>query len=484
MTLDEKIAKEKQAVEYEVTRIYYCSWIFLLFGIVCVFSGAYEMTDARRKAAFIYQEHQIPWGNKNFTNFTMANVTSPTMDRVEVQLFDHIWNMSLLTIVVSVFILAQGRAAMRSTQKQKSRIAQRMFRRHFFTFLLFLIFYVFTRKQSRSFKSIFESLKEGDKNQTAIVDDIASMNSTEVAEDQKRQLRARKHSHHQIVFENMEDGHDFNTMFEHHNQMRGADMMDDDFEKFFQNQLIPDDVKEMMRDRGMGGRKRAGQKKAHKKGRKNGRRFHEEPMDYEDEPEELEFDGRREAYRMFAPGLWKMAEEERMARHERHHGPMVRATKKDATADWPKMTAMCPVMLFFIFASIHQICRIKFLEKSLAKLEFLQKAKKLVKKSVQKQVTVQPVQAIVQAAQPVQVVAPMPVAQKKCKKVKKEQPQLVQQVFMPVVKKMTAKIEDVEAIPQVNESFDYSMTDPLVDDDIVFEEQSNTGVTSIKNSMA
>merc|ERR1712070_107310 len=162
------------------------------------------------------------------------------------------------------------------------------------------------------------------------------------------------------------------------------------------------------------------------------------------------------------------------------------ADKKDATADWPKMNAMCPVMLFFIFASIHQICRIKFLEKSLAKLEFLQKAKKLVKKSVQKQVNAQPVQAIAQVAQPVQVVAAMPVAQpKKCKKVKKEQPQqLVQQVFMPIVKKITNKIEDVEAIPQINESFDYSMTDPLADgDEFVFEEQSATGVSSIKNSM-
>jgi hypothetical protein len=63
LTLDEKIAKEKEAAEYEIKRIYACSWIFLIFGIVCIFSGAYEMTDARRKAAFIKQEHQIPWGN-------------------------------------------------------------------------------------------------------------------------------------------------------------------------------------------------------------------------------------------------------------------------------------------------------------------------------------------------------------------------------------------------------------------------------------
>jgi hypothetical protein len=87
---------------------------------------------------------------------------------------------------------------------------------------------------------------------------------------------------------------------------------------------------------------------------------------------------------------------------------------KDAVKDWPKMNAMCPVILFFIFACIHQICRIKFLEKELAKLEFLQKAKKLIKKTVKKQSAVyaqeQPVQTFSVAPQPVQVITQMPVA--------------------------------------------------------------------------
>lgn len=177
-------------------------------------------------------------------------------------------------------------------------------------------------------------------------------------------------------------------------------MMDDDFDKFFNNQLIPEEVKDMMRERGMqDSRKKGGlknKKAQHKRGqRKNGRRHRINEADYEDE-DELVFDGRKEAFRMFAPGLWNLAEEERMARQGRHHGPMVRANKKDATKSWPTMNAMCPVMLFFIFAAIHQICRLKFLEKSLAKLEFLQKAKKLVKKTVQKQVV---------ATQPAQVFA-------------------------------------------------------------------------------
>jgi hypothetical protein len=53
---------------------------------------------------------------------------------------------------------------------------------------------------------------------------------------------------------------------------------------------------------------------------------------------------------------------------------------------------------------------------------------------------------------------------------------------------MSKRIEDVEAIPQVNESFDYSLTDPLVDEitsqipDFAFSTTS-TGASSMKNSM-
>merc|ERR1711998_762141 len=115
--------------------------------------------------------------------------------------------------------------------------------------------------------------------------------------------------------------------------------------------------------------------------------------------------------------------------------------------DWPKMNAMCPVILFFIFACIHQICRLKFLEKELAKLEFLYKAKKL-KKTVKKQVAAvaqeQQVSAFTATQEPAQVFSFMPVAQKKCKKAAKAakavavQPQLV----MPIIQKKI--IDDVE----------------------------------------
>lgn len=83
LTLDEKIAKSKENIEYESTRIAYCSYLFIGFGLVSMFMSLKEMTDARLKAIFIVQEKQIPWGNANFTGFNWANVTIATESRGE-----------------------------------------------------------------------------------------------------------------------------------------------------------------------------------------------------------------------------------------------------------------------------------------------------------------------------------------------------------------------------------------------------------------
>lgn len=71
---------------------------------------------------------------------------------------------------------------------------------------------------------------------------------------------------------------------------------------------------------------------------------------------------------------------------------------------------MCPVMIFFIIASIYQIWHIKNLEKTLAKLEFLKKAQKIAKKNLKKILTqdtemakqiVVPVMPLIQKKKPV-----------------------------------------------------------------------------------
>lgn len=88
-----------------------------------------------------------------------------------------------------------------------------MFGRHFFLFLAFLVFYVFTRKQSREFKNVFDHLKDGDKNETSIAH-IKAMKEADATKAPKRNLRA----------------------------------MYIDLDEMFQRHQVPEDVKMMMDD--------------------------------------------------------------------------------------------------------------------------------------------------------------------------------------------------------------------------------------------
>merc|ERR1711998_623361 len=201
LTLDEKISKSKENIEYESTRIQYCSYLFIGFGLASMFMSLKEMTDARLKSIFIVQEKQIPWGNKNYTGFNWPNVTVPAETRVEQILYESLWMMMFFSAIVSFFLFAMGKVALRATQKQKSRVAERMFNRHFFMFMAFLVFYVFHRKQYRMFKGTFDWIQTHDYNTSSpfLYDDATLLNMTaDVVEAPKRNLRARHHSRGQV----------------------------------------------------------------------------------------------------------------------------------------------------------------------------------------------------------------------------------------------------------------------------------------------
>ena len=144
--------------------------------------------------------------------------------------------MMLFSTIVSFFLFAMGKVALRATQKQKSRVAERMFNRHFFMFMAFLVFYVFTRKQSRIFKGTVDYVKTHD-NLTAPYyetdSDILNM-TTNVTEAPKRNLRARNHPRRNDHFDNVR--HHFESQF---------DEIDMQFDKA-QNQQIPDDFRKIM----------------------------------------------------------------------------------------------------------------------------------------------------------------------------------------------------------------------------------------------
>ena len=129
----------------------------------------------------------------------------------------------------------------------------------------------------------------------------------------------------------------------------------------------------------------------------------------------------------------------------------------------PSVSLKDPIFALLTVIAIHQLFRIKFLEKTLARLEFLKKAKKVAKAKMEK---IQQAQAEVEA----------PVAEKQVF-IAAQPAQVITMPVQQVIKKVA--VADVESAPVA--AFDYNMSEPLVESEIV-EETACSSLTS-KNSM-
>jgi flagellar basal body-associated protein FliL len=198
--------------------------------------------------------------------------------------------MMLFSTMVSFFLFAMGKTALRATQKQKSRVTERMFNRHFFMFLAFLVFYVFTRKQSRLFKGAFEYIQTHDNLTASYYDtDAAVVNmTTNMTETPKRNLRERFHARN--------DQYD-NVLQQHEQMFEDIDMQ---FDKAF-SQQIPDDFKKVMKK----------MKKHHNSKKHEFQRMRFEDDDHyynhEEDHKENPLNFKRDIYRIYAPALWNKA---------------------------------------------------------------------------------------------------------------------------------------------------------------------------------
>lgn len=184
-------------------------------------------------------------------------------------------------------------------------------------------------------------------------------------------------------------------------------------------------------------------------------------------------DAKKAPYNMYNKDHWKHFHD----KQKPHNHPTVQADQDgdDAyhQADWPTMKPLRPAMFFFWVAAIVNICFLKFIEKSYAKLEFLQRTKILIKKTVKLQMAEEPMTAAPESAE----VAYMPIL-KKVKVVDQEQPaQPV--VVMPVAEKVV-NVDDVESAPKDTPIFDYAIEDIPT---IVTEPSVESSSIASQNSM-
>lgn len=161
LTLDQKIKTAQENVEYESKRLFTCGWIFVVVGAIGFFCGINSTFHARTEAAFLYDMKQLPWGNPNYTNWTILNATTQTSDRMELVTYDLIRELHLIKSSISFIIVMMGLAALAAINRGKALFAKKMFQRFFFTFATFIIFYVYQKKQHKNFNYVVKYIQTG-----------------------------------------------------------------------------------------------------------------------------------------------------------------------------------------------------------------------------------------------------------------------------------------------------------------------------------
>lgn len=96
------------------------------------------------------------------------NATTAVPDRVEMTLFDMIRTEFVLKSCISFLIVLMGLTGLATLRRGKALFAQKMFQRMFFTFMVFLIFFVYSRKGETNFKNLVNILQTGVLNDTNI----------------------------------------------------------------------------------------------------------------------------------------------------------------------------------------------------------------------------------------------------------------------------------------------------------------------------
>lgn len=170
-TLNEKIDDVKSDIKFQSKCIWGVAWIFVLLGAMGTFSGINDSFKSRQEAAFIREFGAEPWGNSNYTNWTIANSTRPKEDRLELIFYDLVREKHLYKSFVSALMFIMGALGLKTLKFAKGIMAMKMFRKYFFVWCTYLIFYCYQRHATKFLWFCVTMLADGTFDHTIYGDD-------------------------------------------------------------------------------------------------------------------------------------------------------------------------------------------------------------------------------------------------------------------------------------------------------------------------
>ena len=157
---ENKISELKKIAEKQIKCIKCLSWFFIITGIAGILNGFYCMSTAAENAKYIVVHKKLPWGRKKLP------IPEPTKDEDrymltdELELYDILKNIGMLTLCLSFVILCVGKMNRWAIYTKKGKWVHRIFHKSIASFFAFNFFYFLTKGQGKAFMSIFMKLAD------------------------------------------------------------------------------------------------------------------------------------------------------------------------------------------------------------------------------------------------------------------------------------------------------------------------------------
>lgn len=327
LTIDQRIKKTQDDINWEAKNIWFISWAFMAIGCIGFFSGINDTFTVRTRADFVREMKQSPYHNPNITSWTIMNSTVAVPDRIENGIYDFMRTIDVVKAAIGFLVFVMGLTGYATINRGKALGAQKNFQRVFYTLMVFLIFFVYLRKQEKSVDWIVTSLQMGSLNNSNWDHVINNMPAepVKVEEPTKRVLAADPFTKFKKTSDQCKTQHS-----EEDGCNKDADCV------WCKCAAVPSACWSVEDSKRLPAAVYVCDKK-------------EEEVVKDDPP-----------------------------------------TPPPAEPTWPKMQPFHPMMFFLTFGGAFLVAMLKFIEKSYAKVEFLKGAKKLVKLPGKKPVTAAP----------------------------------------------------------------------------------------------
>lgn len=150
---EQKISTFKDEAKKQTCALKCLAYTFMILGVAFMCNGVHCMLTSRGNAEYIVVHHKLPFGHKKLP--MPEGTGSEYMPADELELYDLLKNIGMLTVAMGFGLLLMGCMAKKAIKWQKKWCVKRVLRKSYGCLVWFFAVYLLTKQQGKAFMTVF-----------------------------------------------------------------------------------------------------------------------------------------------------------------------------------------------------------------------------------------------------------------------------------------------------------------------------------------